>query len=161
MVFRLPAEGAGLRAGSSQTCLGDGCQEEIGWRHFRVGIQGHDWNCPFYRAWIKCFSCHGAFSEVSAKRDFCFLAWLLSRVRLFATPWSVAHQAPLSMRFSRQEYWSGLPLPSPRDLPKSALKPTFPVSFELQIASLPTEPSGKAPFLLLSAMVLSSKIWSH
>ena len=37
----------------------------------------------------------------------------LSRVRLFATPWTVAHQAPPSMRFSRQEYWSGLPFPSP------------------------------------------------
>ena len=42
---------------------------------------------------------------------------LLSHVRLFATPWSVAHQAPLSMGFSRQEYWSGLPFPSPGDLP--------------------------------------------
>ena len=39
----------------------------------------------------------------------------LSRVRLFATPWTVAHQAPLSMGFSRQEYWSGLPFPSPED----------------------------------------------
>ena len=42
---------------------------------------------------------------------------LLSRVRLFATPWTVAYQAPPSMGFSRQEYWSGLPLPSPGDLP--------------------------------------------
>ena len=41
----------------------------------------------------------------------------LSRVRLFATPWTVAYQASLSMRFSRQEYWSGLPFPSPGDLP--------------------------------------------
>ena len=39
----------------------------------------------------------------------------LSRVRLFATPWTIAHQAPLSMGFSRQEYWSGLPFPSPRE----------------------------------------------
>ena len=39
----------------------------------------------------------------------------LSRVRLFVTPWTAAHQAPLSMGFSRQEYWSGVPLPSPRD----------------------------------------------
>ena len=42
---------------------------------------------------------------------------LLSRVRLFATPWTVAHKAPPSMGFSRQEYWSGLPFPSPGDLP--------------------------------------------
>ena len=40
----------------------------------------------------------------------------LSRVRLFATPWTVAHQAPPSMGFSRQEYWSGLPFPSPREV---------------------------------------------
>ena len=41
---------------------------------------------------------------------------MLSRVRLFATPWTVAHQVSLSMGFPRQEYWSGLPFPSPRDL---------------------------------------------
>ena len=41
----------------------------------------------------------------------------LSHVQLFATPWIVAHEAPLSMEFSRQEYWSGLPFPSPEDLP--------------------------------------------
>ena len=42
---------------------------------------------------------------------------VLSRVRLLATPWTVAYQAPPSMGFSRQEYWSGVPLPSPGDLP--------------------------------------------
>ena len=41
----------------------------------------------------------------------------LSHIRLFATLWTVAYQAPLSMGFSRQEYWSGLPFPSPEDLP--------------------------------------------
>ena len=51
----------------------------------------------------------------------------LSRVRLFATPWSVAHQAPLSMGFSRQEYWSGLPFPSPGDLPDPGTEPGSPV----------------------------------
>ena len=50
----------------------------------------------------------------------------LSRVRLFATPWTVAHQAPLSMRFSRQEYWSGLPFPSPGDLPDPGTEPGSP-----------------------------------
>ena len=43
---------------------------------------------------------------------------LLSRAWLFGTPWTVAHQFPLSMKFSRQEYWSGLPFPSPKELPK-------------------------------------------
>ena len=47
-----------------------------------------------------------------------------SHVRLFATLWTVAHQAPLSMRFSRQEYWNGLPCPFPGDLPDPGIKPT-------------------------------------
>ena len=47
----------------------------------------------------------------------------LSCVRLFVTPWTVAHQAPPSMEFSRQEYWSGLPFPSPRDLPNPETEP--------------------------------------
>ena len=52
---------------------------------------------------------------------------LLSRVRLFGpTPWTVAYQAPLSMGFSRQEYWSGLPFPSPGDLPNPGIKPGSP-----------------------------------
>ena len=46
----------------------------------------------------------------------------LSRVRLFATPWTVAYQAPPSMGFSRQEYWSGLPFPSPRDIPNPGIE---------------------------------------
>ena len=48
---------------------------------------------------------------------------LLSCVQLFATPWTVTCQAPLSMRFSRQEYWSGLPLPLPGDLPDPGIEP--------------------------------------
>ena len=50
----------------------------------------------------------------------------LSRVRLFATPWTVAYQALLSMGFSWQEYWSGLPFPSPGDLPDPGIKPGSP-----------------------------------
>ena len=49
----------------------------------------------------------------------------LSRVRLFVTPWTVAHQAPLSMGFARQEHWSRLPFPSPRDLPDSGSNPSL------------------------------------
>ena len=62
---------------------------------------------------------------------------LLSRVRLFATPWTVAYQAPPSMGFSRQEYWSGLPFPSPGDLPDSGIEPRSPA---LQADSLTSEP---------------------
>ena len=50
----------------------------------------------------------------------------LSRVQLFVTAWTVAHQAPLSMGFSRQEYWSGLPFPSPGDLPNPGIEPRSP-----------------------------------
>ena len=51
---------------------------------------------------------------------------LLSRVQLFATLWTVAHKAPLSMGFSRQEYWSGLPFPFPGDLPDPGMEPRSP-----------------------------------
>ena len=61
------------------------------------------------------------------------------------TPWSAAHQAPLSMRFSRQGYWSGLPFPSPGDLPNPRIEPGSPVSPDLQADSLVAEPSGEAP----------------
>ena len=50
----------------------------------------------------------------------------LSHVRLFATPWPVAYQASCSMGFSRQEYWSGLPFPSPGDLPDPGIEPVSP-----------------------------------
>ena len=50
----------------------------------------------------------------------------LSRVQLFATPWTIAYQALPSMGFSRQEYWSGLPLPSPGDLPDPEIEPRSP-----------------------------------
>ena len=64
----------------------------------------------------------------------------LSRVRLFVTPWTVAHQAPLSMGFSRQEYWSGLPVPSPGDLPNPGIEPESPA---FQADALTSEPPGK------------------
>ena len=57
-----------------------------------------------------------------------------SRVRLFATPWTVAYQAPQSMEFSRQEYWSGLPFPTPGDLPNPGIEPGSPA---LQTDALP------------------------
>jgi len=66
--------------------------------------------------------------------------YLLSRVSLFVTLWTVVYQAPLSMAFSRQEYWSELPFPSPGDLPNPGIKPRSPA---LQADSLPSEPPGK------------------
>ena len=65
---------------------------------------------------------------------------LFSRVRLFATPWTVVYQAPPSMGFFREEYWSGLPFPSPVDLPDPGIEPESPV---LQADALTSEPPGK------------------
>ena len=64
----------------------------------------------------------------------------LSRVRLFATPWTVAYQASPSMGFSRQEYWSGLPFPFPGDLPDPEIEPG---SSALEAGTLTSEPPGK------------------
>ena len=65
---------------------------------------------------------------------------LLSRVWLFETLWTVAYKAPLSMEFSRQEYWSGLPFPSPGNIPDPGIKPRSPT---LQADALLSEPPGK------------------
>ena len=65
---------------------------------------------------------------------------MLSPVRFFATLWTVAHQAPPSMGFSRQEYWSGLPFPSPGDLPNPGIEPK---SIILQADALTCELPGK------------------
>ena len=64
----------------------------------------------------------------------------LSRVRLFVSPWTVAYQAPPSMGFSRQEYWSGLPFSSPGDLPNPGIEPRSPA---LEADALTCEPPGK------------------
>ena len=65
----------------------------------------------------------------------------LSRVLLFVTPWTVAYQAPLSMEFSRQEYWSGLPFPSLGNLPHPGIEPRSPT---LQTEALLSEPTREA-----------------
>ena len=67
-------------------------------------------------------------------------ACVLSPLGLLLTPWAVAHQAPLSVEFSRQEYWSGPPFSSPGDLPNPGIKPGYPA---LQADSLLSEPLGK------------------
>ena len=84
--------------------------------------------------WLPWFVKGGLIVKVKVKS--------LSRVRLFATQWTIAHQAPSSMGVSRQEYWSGLPFPSPRDLPDPGIEPRSP---SLQADALTSEPPGKAP----------------
>ena len=69
---------------------------------------------------------------------------MVSRVQLFAILWTVVHWAPLSMGFPRQEYWSGLPLPSTGDLPDTWIKPKSPV---LAGGFFTTEPPGKPGYL--------------
>ena len=88
----------------------------------------------------------------------CVRAKLLSRVSLFATLWTVAHQAPLSTGFPRQQYWSGLPRPSPGDLTDSGIEPVPPA---LQADSLLSEPPGKpeldpgSPKIITIAIIIS------
>ena len=84
----------------------------------------------FFTNWAVREAHTGAWSEVKS----------LSRVRLFATPWTEAYQAPPSMGFSRQEYWSGLPFPSPGDLPDPGIEPR---SSEFQADALTSELPGK------------------
>ena len=74
---------------------------------------------------------------------------LLSLVQLFVTPWIVANQAPPFMEFSRQKYWSGLPFPSPGDLPDPWIEPGSPV---LQADALPSEPPGMAVTFCYSSL---------
>ena len=78
----------------------------------------------------------------------------LSRVQLFAAPWTVARQAPLSLEFSRQVYWSGLPFPSPQNLSDRAVAVRSPA---LQAESLPSDPPGKPSIVIKLCPVL----WPH
>ena len=82
---------------------------------------------------------------------------MLSRVRLFVTPWTVAYQASQSMEFSREEYWSGLPFPSPGDLPDPEIKPGSPT---LQADALTSAPPGK-PILSIGLIQISPIVTKH
>ena len=72
----------------------------------------------------------------------CLCVLVAQSCPILVTPWTVAHQTPLYMEFSRKEYWSGLSLPSPEDMPNPEIKPRSPT---LQVDSVPSEPPGK-PF---------------
>ena len=89
-------------------------------------------------------SAHGIFqARVLEWGAIAFSSCMLSGVQLFATPWTVACQGPLSKGFLRQEHWSGLPFPPPGDLPNPGIEPASPVSLALQADSLRAEPLGK------------------
>ena len=76
---------------------------------------------------------------------YCLSAQLLSRVQLFATTWTAAHQAPQAMGFPRQEYWSGLSFPTARDLPDPGVESHLLCLLHTQADSLPLVPPGKPP----------------
>ena len=86
-------------------------------------------------------------------------AQLLSRIQLFATPWTLAHQAPLSVCFPRQEYWRGLPFPPPGDLPNSGIKlvsltsPTLADRFFTTSATREAQVSPKLNLVLYGSLV--------
>ena len=120
------------------------------WQERKVIMKGVVISVKFYRAqkgWVIT-----AMWLADRKRSLTFdsVLWInqwsesevksLSRVWLFAIPWTVVYQASLSMGFSRQEYWSGLPFPSPGDLPVPGMEPRSPA---LQADALPSEPPGK------------------
>ena len=84
-----------------------------------------------FKSWLAC---------VHIRRACVRMLSGFSCVWLFSTPWTLAHQAPLSMGFSRRQYWSGLPCPSPRDLPDSGAEPMSPA---LQVDSSSANPCGK------------------
>ena len=94
------------------------------------------WCHPTILSFVVPFSSH--FQSLPASR---WRVKSLSRVWLFATPWTVAYQASPSMGFSRQEYWSGLPFPSPGDLPDPGIEPGSPA---LKADALSSEPPGKS-----------------
>ena len=81
----------------------------------------------------------------------------LSRVRLFVTLWTVAYQAPLSTAFSRQEYWSGVPFPSPEDLPDPGIEPRSPT---LWADALSSEPPGKSFIVYKVSLYVSFNSWN-
>ena len=82
--------------------------------------------------------------ESTAIKSVCLHVCELGHVRRFASPLTVAHQAPLSMGFSRQDYWSELPFPPPGDLPDTGIEPTSPEFPALQADSLPLSHQGSS-----------------
>ena len=83
-----------------------------------------------------------------------------SCVRLFATLWTVIHQAPLSMGFSRQEYWSGLPFTSPGDLPNPGVEPVSLTSPALSTGFFTTSSTWESPCKYMYSVILTLMLWT-
>ena len=118
----------------------------------QVGI----WHLP-YLLWIisqpmiiiSAELCRGCYIW-SPHRVVCVWACRLSHIWFFVTPWMVAHQAPLSMEFSRQEYWSGFPFPPSRDLPDPQFKPVSLVSSALAGRFFTSVPLGSPCHIIVT-----------
>ena len=142
------------------------------------------WDDLLHTRHAKCFSCanlcspdnitvRGVCSSLAIHRGLASAPLLVcsvfSHVQLFATPWTVAHQAPLSMGFSRQKYWSGLPFPPPGDLPHPRIKPMSPASpalagrFFLPLRHLgsPQNPQGYQNPQMLKSLIYSGVVWNY
>ena len=136
---RFPGEGNGNPL--QYSCLENPMDERAWCKLLPMGLQrvGHDWVTSFSLKLVRltrgqvsiALHCPEDFSSVQ----------LLRRVQFFVATWTVAHEAPPSMEFSRQEYWSGLPCPSPGDLPGPGIEPGSPT---LWADTLPSEPPGKS-----------------
>ena len=97
-----------------------------------------------------CSHCNVAQTLLSYLSIHVYLLSPFSLVQLFATLWTVAHQAPMFMGFSRQEYWSGLSCPPPGDLPDQGIKPGSPVAPELLADFLPLSHWGSPLYTYIS-----------
>ena len=104
----------------------------IRWASFKVFVFVFPWTSTFFLCELQ--------ENCLTFLNYSTVLYLVACVWHFVTPWTAAHQALLFMRFSRQGYWSGLPFPSPGDLPDPGIKPGSPAQ---QADSLPTELRGK------------------
>ena len=116
----------------SLSWIGEGNGNQLQYSYLKSPRDGGAWCAAVYRvAWswtrLKRLSSSNSMHVRGSKfKLYCVCAQLLSRVQLYVTPWTEAHQAALSMEFSRQEYWSGLPFPSPGDLSNPGLESVCP-----------------------------------
>ena len=122
--------GGGFRMGNTCTPMADPCQ------CMAKPLQ----YCKVISLQVKLINILKKQKQTNKQKTNCQCVWLL------ATLWTVAHQASLSMGFPRQEHWSGLPFPSPRDLPRSVIEPPSPA---MAGRVLTTEPPGKLIVIML------------
>ena len=111
-------------------------------------------------SYVSCIGRRVLYHQRHLGSPMCTLLLLLScfsHVQLSVTLWTVAHQAPLPMGFSRQGYWSRLPCPPPGDLPNPGIKPTSLSLLHWWVGSLPLAPPGKTQLLICSVIYLVSR----